>query len=42
VASFATEAGRRALRSATALVRVSNVLTLGLTLALALLLLSRP
>jgi hypothetical protein len=42
VASFATKAASNALRSATALMRVSNVLTLGLTLALALLLLSRP
>jgi hypothetical protein len=42
VASFATKAASNALRSATTLVRVSNVLSLGLTLALALLLLSRP
>jgi hypothetical protein len=42
VASFATKAASNALRTATALVRVSNVLTLTLALALALLLLSRP
>jgi hypothetical protein len=42
VASFATKAASNAFRNATALVRVSNVLSLGLTLALALLLLSRP
>ena len=42
MASFATKAASNALRSATALVRVSNVLSLGALLALALLLLSRP
>jgi hypothetical protein len=42
VASFATKAASNALRNATAVVRVSNVLGLGALLALALLLLSRP
>jgi hypothetical protein len=42
VASFATKAASNALRSAIALVRVSNVLGLGVILALPLLLLSRP
>jgi hypothetical protein len=42
VASFATSAGRQALRAATSFVALTNVLSLGLTLALALLLLSRP
>jgi hypothetical protein len=42
VASFATKAASNALRSGTALVRVSNVLGLAALLALPLLLLSRP
>jgi threonine/homoserine/homoserine lactone efflux protein len=43
VASFATEAASNALRSATMLVRVSNWLSVGLFLAIGLLLLlSRP
>jgi hypothetical protein len=42
VASFATQAGRRVLRTATSFVALTNVLGLGALLALALLLLSRP
>jgi hypothetical protein len=42
VASFATSAGRQALRAAGSFVALTNVLCLGALLALPLLLLSRP